>query len=133
MVMTLSWRLTILAFMISNKGLRIGILKTLLALYTLLHLKSDGISFTKWLNWKNEKNILGLKMASYCFQVFQLMEPLGLTKTGSNIKLRLVELISKIWAHFLLWGQSNWIFSVGLGSKFLTGRENRERVLWYHC
>ena len=62
MVITISGCLTILAFKISKKlnfDLKIGNLKmlskNLLALDTLLHLKSDGISLRKWLIWKNEK------------------------------------------------------------------------------
>ena len=52
------------------------------------------------------------------------MEPIGLTKTVSNIKLGLVELIPDISAQYLLWRQSHWISSVGLGSKWLTSRES---------
>ena len=48
------------------------------------------------------------------------MEPVGLTKTGSNTNLGIVEPIPKISAQYLLWGPSNWFFSVGLGSKWLT-------------
>ena len=48
------------------------------------------------------------------------MEPIGLTKTNPKIKLWLFELIPKISAQYLLWGPSKWIFSVGLGSKWLT-------------
>ena len=36
------------------------------------------------------------------------------------MKLGLVELILEISALYLLWGPSNWFFSVGLGSKWLT-------------
>ena len=46
---------------------------------------------------------------------------MGLTKTNPKIKLGLVEPIPKISAQYLLWGLNNWFFSVGLGSKWLTG------------
>ena len=47
---------------------------------------------------------------------------MGLTKTGSNIKLGLVELIPKISAQYLFGGPCNWFFLVGLGSEWLTSR-----------
>ena len=46
---------------------------------------------------------------------------MGLTKTNSKIKLGLVELTLKISGQYLLWWPSNWFFSVGLRSKWLTG------------
>ena len=46
---------------------------------------------------------------------------MGLTKTNSKIKLGLVELTLKIPGQYLLWWPSNWFFSVGLRSKWLTG------------
>ena len=50
-----------------------------------------------------------------------------MTKTSSKIELGLVELIPKILAQYLSWGLSNWIFSVGLGSKWLTGSSSTGR------
>merc|ERR1712081_64065 len=44
-----------------------------------------------------------------------------INQNQSKIKLGLFELILKISDQYLLWGPSNLFFSVGLGSKWLTG------------
>ena len=64
MVITPSGCLTISAFKISKKlncGLKIGILKNLVALHTLLKFTSDGTSFRKWLIFKMKKTHFKVK------------------------------------------------------------------------
>ena len=50
---------------------------------------------------------------------------LSIGKT-SKIKLRISEIIPKISAQYLFWGPSNWIFSVGQGSNWLSHGRERE-------
>ena len=59
----------------------------------------------------------------------------SLSKTSSNIKFRLVQLIPKISAQYLLLGPSKSFLSVGLGSKWLSPKrvESSSRIVDYNA